>query len=175
VYEDVEFRTVGNQTNVATDNSGVIAAYTSLEQKTGKLAVGRITDMYVHCLNGKKVGEDGAVWTVFVRADWFEPVRIHPVNGLLQVQENKHWDRCGIVDIGQCHSVSCVFWPSDPLQLEQEERDTQRKSARGVKRKRDHDDEMAANPIPILFDVITHHDDNQVLVDLQQFFDDPAD
>jgi hypothetical protein len=51
----------------------------------------------------------------------------------------------------------------------------QRKSARGVKRKRDHDDEMAANPIPIMFDVITHHDDNQVLVDLQQFFDDPAD
>jgi hypothetical protein len=45
----------------------------------------------------------------------------------------------------------------------------------GKKRKAEHDDEMAANPIPILFDVITHHDDGQVLIDLQQFFDDPAD
>ena len=68
-----------------------------------------------------------------------------------------------------------MFWPSDPLELEQEERDTLRKSFRGTKRKRGHDDEMAANPIPILFDVITHHDDDQVLVDLKKFFDNPAD
>jgi hypothetical protein len=175
VYEDIEFRTAGSQTNITTDNSGVIAGYTSLEDGTNKLAIGRITDMYVHSLNGKRVGEDGALWTVFVRADWFEPVQIHAVNGLLQVQENRHWDRCGIVDIGQCHALNCVFWPSDPLQLVQEERDKQRKSCRSKIRKRDHDDEMAAKPIPILFDVITHHDDGQVLVDLQQFFDDPAD
>ena len=49
------------------------------------------------------------------------------------------------------------------------------KSFRGKKRRREHDDEMATNPIPILFDVITHHDDDQVLVDLKKFFDDPAD
>jgi hypothetical protein len=175
VYEDIQFRTVGSQTKINTDNSGVIAAFTSLEQNTDKLAVGRITDLYVHCLNGKKVGEDGALWTVFVKADWFEPVQIHPVNGLLQVQENKHWDRCGIVDIGQCHALNCVFWPSDPLRLEQEERDQQRTRKHGKKRKRAHDDEMAANPIPILFDVITHHDDDQVLLDLSKCFDDPAD
>jgi hypothetical protein len=34
---------------------------------------------------------------------------------------------------------------------------------------------MAANPIPILFDVITHYDDDQVLLDLSKCFDDPAD
>jgi hypothetical protein len=174
LYDDILFRTVGSQTKINTDNSGVIAAYESAEQKTDRLAVGRITDLYVHCLNGKKVDEEGAVWTVFVKADWFKPVQVHPVNGLLQVEENKHWDRCGIVDIGQCHALNCVFWPSDPLQLEQERRDKERASLRTTTKKRKHDEVMVASPIPLLFDVITHHDDKQVLFDLEKCFDEPA-
>ena len=46
---------------------------------------------------------------------WYEPVSINPVNGLLQVKENRFWDRCGIADLGQCYPINCVFWPSDLL------------------------------------------------------------
>jgi hypothetical protein len=172
LLDDTFFRTSGSQTRVKTDNSGVIAGYKQQNEETKEetkhIAVGRITDLYVHFLKGKDVHDPTAVWSVFVKADWYEPVRINEVNELLQVQENKYWDRCGIVDLGQCYSLNCVFWPSDPLGLEKEKREAEQKRIRGRKRKVCGDADYV--DVPVLFDVLTHHDDQQVMIDLEKCF-----
>lgn len=153
-WNGCEFRTVGSQAAIRTDNSCILSRYNEKdkEEEVLKIAVGRITDMYVHTLFGKK-GRADHKWSVFIKADWYEPVGLNPVNGLLQVKQNDFWDRCGIVNITQCHATNCVFWPSNPFPLLHKGR-TNRKQSK-------HEQ---------IYDVITHHDDEQAVTDLQVFF-----
>lgn len=125
-----------------------------------KIAVGRITDMYVHTLHGKE-GRADHKWSVFIKANWYEPVGVNDVNGLLQVRENPNWNRCGIVNISQCHTTNCVFWPTDPLALLEAKSNTKKRKRANKKQKKED----------IIYDVITHHDDERAVVDLEQFFD----
>ena len=156
-WNGCEFRTVGSQATIQTDNSCILSKYQAQENKNEekklKISVGRITDIYVHTLFGKE-GRADHKWSVFIKADWYEPVGVSPVNGLLQVQQNDFWDRCGIVNITSCHAINCVFWPSDPFPLLNKQK-TKRKQSKHQ----------------VTYDVITHHDTEKTITDLSVFFE----
>jgi hypothetical protein len=169
-WKGTEFRTLGSQTLIQTDNSCILSSYNQQEDKNEraklKIAIGRITDLYVHTLHGKE-GQPGHKWSVFIKADWYEPVGVNQVNGLLQVRQNPNWDRCGIANMLQCHASNCCFWPSDPLSL-MEAKKPKKSSSRQKKKQK-------VDKVDILYDVITHHDDEQALMNLEEFFESDLD
>jgi len=160
IWKGAEFRTLESQIKIKTDNSCILSSYQQQEDKNEevklKIAVGRIIDIYVHTLHGKEEDADHK-WSVFIKADWHEPVGVNNVNGLLQVRHNPNWNRCGIVNIAQCHATNCVFWPSSPVSLMQSKKRAKKK--------------QKIDTMGIVYDVITHHDEERAVVDLEKFFD----
>jgi hypothetical protein len=67
-------------------------------------------------INPSKVG---VPFGVFISCRWFEKIGQNPVNTLDMIVPVEEWNSLDLIPLRDCLPISCMFWPSNPFDLDE--------------------------------------------------------